>query len=173
MTARDETGIGRRLVDARRHLVRVSPRQAHAAVAAGALLIDTRTESQQRIQGLLPGALRIDRTVLEWRLDPGSDYRIPAATSYDQRVVVVCSQGYSSSLAAAELQRIGLPNATDMVDGVEGWLAAGLPVLPYSPDLEAGARPIRPLPALTDPASDAADRGGLLPLSAGNIELVD
>jgi rhodanese-related sulfurtransferase len=132
-------------------------------------LVDTRTETQQRAQGLLPGALRIDRTVLEWRLDPRSDHRIAAATSYDQLVILVCSQGYSSSIAAAELQRIGLRNATDMIEGVEGWRAAGLPLLPYTPILEACIRSVRPL---GDRGWSAAGRDGLLPVRAGNIERV-
>jgi rhodanese-related sulfurtransferase len=70
----------------------------------------------------------IDRTVLEWRLDPTSDARIPEATGFDVEIIVVCRQGYSSSLAAASLRSVGLWRATDMIDGVEGWLAAGLPV---------------------------------------------
>ena len=99
-----------------------------AAVAAGALLVDIRTESQRREQGELPGALVIDRTVLEWRLDPACPWRIPEATGYELRVVVACRQGYSSSLAAASLRQIGLRRATDLVGGVQAWRGAGLPV---------------------------------------------
>ena len=107
---------------------RLSPVQALAAVERGALLVDTRTEAQRRVQGELPGAVVVDRTVLEWRLDPRSPWRLPEATGRDLQVVVVCRQGYSSSLAAASLRAIGLHRATDLEGGVEAWLAAGLPV---------------------------------------------
>ena len=116
------------LARARTGVRRLDPREARAAAAGGALLVDTRTDEQRRRQGELPGAIVIDRTVLEWRLDPSSPHRIPEATGYDVMVVLVCRQGYSSSLAAASLRELGLRRATDMVGGVEGWLAAGLPV---------------------------------------------
>jgi rhodanese-related sulfurtransferase len=92
------------------------------------LIIDTRTEAQRREQGEVPGALVIDRTVLEWRLDPRSEARIPEAVDHDIEVVVICRQGYSSSLAAASLQSVGLGRATDMIGGVEAWQQAGLPL---------------------------------------------
>lgn len=114
---------------------RLSPEQTLAAMSRGALLIDTRTEVQRREQGELPGALVIDRTVLEWRLDPTSPSRIPEATSHDLQVVVVCRQGYSSSLAAASLRMVGLSRATDLVGGVEAWVAAGLPVGQFPVDV--------------------------------------
>ena len=116
------------LVQARVGVRRPDPHETRTAVAGGALLVDTRTDDQRRRQGELPGALVIDRTVLEWRLDPSSPYRIPEATGYDLMVIVVCRQGYSSSLAAASLRGLGLHRATDMAGGVEAWLAAGLPV---------------------------------------------
>ena len=106
---------------------RLTPVEAVAAAAAGALVVDTRTAVQRRVQGELPGAVVIDRTVLEWRLDPASPSRIPEADDPDRVVVVVCRQGYSSSLAAASLRAVGLRRATDMVGGVQAWLAAGLP----------------------------------------------
>jgi rhodanese-related sulfurtransferase len=109
-------------------LHRLTPLEVWDAVMDGALLVDTRTESQRRRQGELPGALVIDRTVLEWRLDPASPDRIPESADYDRLIVVVCRQGYSSSLAAASLQSIGLRRATDMSGGVEGWIEAGLPM---------------------------------------------
>jgi rhodanese-related sulfurtransferase len=90
--------------------------------------VDTRTPQQRSAQGELLGAVVVDRTVLEWRLDPTSPDRIPEVSEPDLRVVMVCRQGYGSSLAAASLQRLGLHRATDVVGGVEGWLAAGLPV---------------------------------------------
>jgi rhodanese-related sulfurtransferase len=107
---------------------RYGPEETRAAAARGALVVDTRTETQRRRQGELPGAVVIDRTVLEWRLDPTSDARIPEATGPDLEVVVVCRQGYSSSLAAASLRAVGLARATDLAGGMEAWLAAGLPV---------------------------------------------
>ncbi|MFG1922843.1 rhodanese-like domain-containing protein [Cryptosporangium sp. NPDC048952] len=122
------SGVDALLAKARSGLSRLTPQEASAAVAQGALLIDTRTETQRAEQGELPGAIVIDRTVLEWRLDPLSGVSIPEATSYDVLVVVVCRQGYSSGLAAASLREVGLWRATDMVGGFEGWVAAGLPV---------------------------------------------
>ncbi|TDB81786.1 MULTISPECIES: rhodanese-like domain-containing protein [unclassified Micromonospora] len=121
-------GVDALLEQARAGLRRLSPQETAEAVRAGALLVDTRTEAQRREQGELPGAIVIDRNVLEWRLDPASEWRIPEATGYDRGVVVVCRHGYSSSLAAASLQALGLRNATDMVGGVQAWLEAGLPL---------------------------------------------
>ena len=116
------------LARARSGLQRLSPEQAWHEVGAGALLVDTRTPSQRARQGELPCAVVIDRTVLEWRLDPTSPARIPEARHGDIRVIVICRQGYSSSLAAASLQEVGLVGATDVIGGVEAWLAAGLPL---------------------------------------------
>jgi rhodanese-related sulfurtransferase len=121
-------GVDAVLARARAGLERLDPHQTRAAVADGALLVDTRTEVQRREQGELPGALVIDRTVLEWRLDPASPSRIPEAVGYDRLVIVACRQGYSSSLAAASLRAVGLHRATDLAGGVEAWLAAGLPM---------------------------------------------
>jgi len=120
--------IDRVLELARSRLARVDARQAAAEQANGALLVDTRTEAQRAKQGEIPGALVIDRTVLEWRLDPTSAYRIPEAKSHEIRVIVICSQGYSSSLAAASLQDLGLVNATDVIGGFHAWREAGLPI---------------------------------------------
>jgi rhodanese-related sulfurtransferase len=118
------------LKQARSRLSRVDARQAAAEHARGALLVDTRTDSQRATQGEIPGALVIDRTVLEWRLDPSSPHRIPEAVNHDVRVIVMCSEGYSSSLAAASLQDLGLVNATDVIGGFQAWRADGLPVKP-------------------------------------------
>ena len=107
---------------------RLDAREAAAEQAEGALLVDTRTEAQRRIHGNIPDALVIDRTLLEWRLDPTSPSRLPQAKDHDVRVIVICQQGYSSSLAAASLQDLGLVNATDVIGGFEAWKAAGLPV---------------------------------------------
>ncbi|MEW9267736.1 rhodanese-like domain-containing protein [Kineococcus endophyticus] len=112
----------------RAELDRLTPAALLAEQAAGALVVDTRTPSQRAVQGEFPGALVIDRTVLEWRLDPTCPYRIPEATGPDLRVVVVCRHGFSSSLAAASLRAVGLRRATDLDGGVERWIAEGFPV---------------------------------------------
>ncbi|MFD0524677.1 rhodanese-like domain-containing protein [Paractinoplanes durhamensis] len=129
------TGVDALLEQARTGMRRLDPHETRAAVAAGALLIDTRTDRQRAVQGDLPGAIVIDRTVLEWRLDPRSANRIPEATGLDRQIVVVCRQGYSSSLAAASLRAIGLHRATDLAGGVEAWLTAGLPTSAGPPDV--------------------------------------
>lgn len=130
-------GIEESLASARCGVRRLSAEQTAQAAARGALIVDTRTETHRREQGELPGALVIDRTVLEWRLDPASPNRIPEATSYDLEVVVVCRQGYSSSLAVASLRSLGLHRTTDLAGGVEAWLAAGFP-------LHTGPADVRP-----------------------------
>jgi len=121
--------VDRMLDDARARLVRLAPEEAAAEHAGGALLVDTRTSEQRSRDGSIPGALVIDRTVLEWRLDPTSPHRIAEATDHDVRVIVICAQGYSSSLAAASLHDIGLRHATDVIGGFEAWKATGLPVV--------------------------------------------
>ncbi|MFI6231022.1 rhodanese-like domain-containing protein [Micromonospora echinospora] len=121
-------GVDALLEQARAGVRRFTPHETIQAAGRGALVVDTRTDLQRREQGELPGVVVIDRTVLEWRLDPASAWRIPEATGYDLEVVVVCRQGYSSSLAAASLRALGLHRATDMVGGVEAWRAAGLPM---------------------------------------------
>src|SRR6267378_3979912 len=95
------------LAAARVSLQRVAPSEARDAVANGALFIDTRASEQRARDGTIPGALVIDRNVLEWRLDPAGSDHIPEITSYDQQVIVVCDEGYASSLAAKSLQEMG------------------------------------------------------------------
>lgn len=121
-------GVAEHLARVRAELDRLTPAQLLAEQAAGALVVDTRTPSHRAAQGEFPGALVIDRTVLEWRLDPAWPYRVPEASGPDLRVVVVCRHGFSSSLAAASLRAIGLHRATDLVGGVERWIAEGYPV---------------------------------------------
>jgi rhodanese-related sulfurtransferase len=116
------------LARARAGLARVSPAEAADLQAQGALLVDIRP-ADQRADGEIPGALIIDRNVLEWRLAPSSDHRLPEAPGAERVVVVVCNEGYSSSLAAATLQELGLPRATDLDGGFQAWRAAGLPVV--------------------------------------------
>jgi rhodanese-related sulfurtransferase len=114
------------LANARSRLVRLSAVDTFAAVRSGALLVDIRPMINRRIEGEIPGAIVIDRNVLEWRLDPASDARIPQA-AYDSWVVLFCNEGFASSLAAASLQDLGVAAATDMIGGYRAWLAAGLP----------------------------------------------
>jgi rhodanese-related sulfurtransferase len=115
------------LADARSRLQRLSPQAAADVVASGGLLVDTRPLEQRQRDGVVPGALVIDRNVLEWRLDPASAHRIDEVTGYDQAIVVMCNEGYSSSLVAAQLQEIGFASATDIEGGYQAWRAAGLP----------------------------------------------
>ena len=117
------------LREARGSLDRYSAERAWDALQRGALVVDIRSAAQRAAAGEVPGALVLERNVLEWRLDPQSDHRLPEA-AYDLEVVVMCAEGYQSSLAAATLQQLGLRRATDLVDGFDGWLAAGLPVVP-------------------------------------------
>ena len=113
------------LAEARSTLVRVTPQQARrACLEQGAVLVDIRPVAQ-RAEGGLSEAVVIDRNVLEWRLDPSSEARLPFA-AYDLPVIVICQQGYSSSLAAATLQQLGIWRATDVIGGYEAWRAAGL-----------------------------------------------
>ena len=112
---------------ARRELVRVEPQQAAIELAQGALLVDIRPADQRVEGGDIPGATVIDRNVLEWRLAPDSLWRIAAVTGPDIHVIVVCNEGYSSSLAAATLKELGLVNATDVIGGFQAWKSAGLP----------------------------------------------
>jgi len=120
--------IDQLLADARRRLQRLDPLAALDAVGVGATLIDIRSDSQIAQDGVIPGALMISRNVLEWRLDPASEYRHPRAPRLDDLVIVVCDQGYQSSLAAATLQQLGFERATDLDGGFQAWRAAGLPV---------------------------------------------
>jgi rhodanese-related sulfurtransferase len=126
---------------ARQRLDRLDPVASCAAIRGGATLVDIRSPAQRVAQGLVPGALHVERNVLEWRFDPRSDARIPEATGYDQRLIIMCSQGYASSLAAASLQDLGLRRATDMVGGFAAWAKAGLPVLPGCQDPRGNTSP--------------------------------
>lgn len=110
--------------------MRLEPQQAALERAQGALLVDTRTAGQRAAQGEIPGAVVIDRTVLEWRLDPTSPWRIAEAGDHRVRIILLCSEGYSSSLAAASLLDLGLINATDVIGGFTAWKDAGLPTTP-------------------------------------------
>jgi rhodanese-related sulfurtransferase/predicted metal-dependent enzyme (double-stranded beta helix superfamily) len=118
---------------ARARLRRLSPGEAYeAATKTEAILVDIRPEGQRAIEGSIAGALVVERNVLEWRFDPASSTRLPVAADHDLEVIVFCSEGYTSSLAAAALQDIGLYRATDIVGGFHAWHATGLPIVPPS-----------------------------------------
>jgi rhodanese-related sulfurtransferase len=121
------TDVDGLLSRARSRLDRLSPQAAYEAWVGGAELVDIRPAAQRASEGDVPGALLVERNVLEWRFDPASPARLPEATGHDVRVIVLCSEGYTSSLAAAALQQLGLKHATDVVGGFRAWRAAGLP----------------------------------------------
>ena len=128
---------------------RPSPAEALAAQANGALVVDIRGDDQRRAGGLIPGAVVVARNVLEWRCDPASPWRDAAIRTRDQVIIVICQEGFQSSLAAAALQRLGLRKATDLDGGFAAWREAGLPVVP--------------------PGRAAAGPSGRRPGSAGDI----
>jgi rhodanese-related sulfurtransferase len=116
------------LEEARARLERVTPEQAAAAARGGdAVIVDIRADSQIAEDGSVPDTARIPRNVLEWRLDPACEHRDPELASYERRVIVMCNEGYQSSLAAATLKDLGIENATDMIGGFQAWVDAGLP----------------------------------------------
>lgn len=152
VAAEGPVGIDELLERVRAGLDRVEAMAAYeAARADGALLVDIRYAALRERDGLIPGALVVERNELEWRLDPVGSHRVPEATGHDLRVVVVCNEGYASSLAAASLRQLGLHRATDLVGGFQSWRTAGLPVT-AAPTGGAGAptptaTPTAPAPA--------------------------
>ncbi|MFI7644524.1 rhodanese-like domain-containing protein [Micromonospora sp. NPDC049460] len=138
-------GIDEILAAARARLDRLDPERAHLACRGGALLVDIRPAAQRAAHGAVPGSLVVERNVLEWRFDPRCPARLPQAVGYDLPVVVICQEGYTSSLAAAALQDLGLHRATDVVGGFVAWRLAGLPVLGPTPP----PRPSTPAPPVT------------------------
>ncbi|WP_203906375.1 rhodanese-like domain-containing protein [Rhizocola hellebori] len=125
-------GIDEVLTAARRRLRRVSAAQALAAQRDGAILVDIRPVAQRTEHGEIPGALVVERNVLEWRFDPRCEARLPMANSYDLEVIVFCQEGYTSSLAASALLDLGLQRATDLTGGFAAWKADGLPTAAVS-----------------------------------------
>jgi rhodanese-related sulfurtransferase len=121
-------GIDEILAEARRRLHRIGPAQAYEVQRCGGVLVDIRPHAQRRAEGGIPGALVVERNDLEWRFDPRCDARLDIADRYDLPIVVVCSEGYTSSLAAAALQDLGLWRATDLAGGFAAWRDAGLRV---------------------------------------------
>ncbi|WP_347404790.1 rhodanese-like domain-containing protein [Micromonospora sp. WMMD1102] len=138
------------LAAARVRLRRLDPEAGHLAARAGAVLVDIRPAAQRAATGAIPGALVVERNVLEWRFDPRSTARLPIADRYDLPVVVFCQEGYTSSLAAVALQDLGLHRATDIVGGFVAWRGLGLPAFGPTdvfaqPDLVPPAIPRRAL----------------------------
>ena len=128
----EESAIDALLRRARSGLDRVEPGSLAREMADGAVVVDTRPVEQRARDGELPGAIVVDRNVLEWRLDPTSPYRLPEAVDGDVRFIIVCNEGYSSSLAAATLRELGLRRATDLVGGFHAW--ANSPGLAQTPE---------------------------------------
>jgi rhodanese-related sulfurtransferase len=122
--------INELLAESREQLARLEPLDARAAMRSGALLVDIRSEVQRDADGVVPGALFFPRNVLEWRLDPASGHADPRIPGRDTEVILMCNEGYQSSLAAATLQELGFARATDLVGGFQAWRAAGLAVEP-------------------------------------------
>jgi rhodanese-related sulfurtransferase len=122
------TTIDDLLAQARARLVRPGPLQARAAMSAGALLLDIRSESQRAADGIVADAIWFARNVLEWRCDPASEGHDERIAGFDLQLIVMCDEGYQSSLAAATLQQLGFARATDLAGGFRAWRAAGLPV---------------------------------------------
>ncbi|WP_328719045.1 rhodanese-like domain-containing protein [Streptomyces sp. NBC_00247] len=125
-------GIDEYLERVRRNYERIGPERAAAEAAEGALLVDIRYAALRGRDGLIPGALVVERNELEWRLDPWGSHRAEQAVSHDLRIVIVCNEGYASSLAVASLHGLGLTRATDLIGGFQAWRAAGLPVVTAS-----------------------------------------
>lgn len=116
--------------DARKGIERVTPEAAFELQQQGALFVDIRPERQRATYGVVPGALVIERNVLEWRLDPTGDHRLPEVTTHDRPVVILCQQGYASSFAARSLAELGYRYSADVIGGFDAWQNAGLPTKP-------------------------------------------
>ncbi|GGC66874.1 rhodanese-like domain-containing protein [Hoyosella rhizosphaerae] len=120
--------IDKILEQARSGLDRLSPEQAAKLARVGGLLVDIRPYANRLAEGEIPGSVVVERIVLEWRFDPTSEHRLPGVNA-DTPVVVFCNAGYASSLAAADLRRLGLHRATDLIGGFRAWKTTGLPVI--------------------------------------------
>jgi rhodanese-related sulfurtransferase len=157
--------VGELLAEARSGLHRLSPAEAMLALQRGAVLVDTRPEWQRWADGDIPGAVVVERNHLEWRCDPASPHRVPEATDHAVAWIVCCDEGFSSSLAAASLQALGLHRATDVIGGFRAWRAAGLPVTPAP----GTARPRLGPAASTSGTAPAASTGGTVPAASGTV----
>lgn len=129
-SAQRTSNVERVLENTRRGLRRVGPFEALAIMRSGGLLVDIRPYEQRKREGEIPGALIIERNVLEWRLDPRSPDKLDVVTGENQQIVIICSEGYASSLAAASLKSVGVNHATDLQGGVTLWARLGLPMQP-------------------------------------------
>jgi rhodanese-related sulfurtransferase len=129
------------LAAARARLDRLSAEEAQAEALDGAVIIDIRPQEQRRRTGVVPGALYFPRNHLEWRIDPTSEWAHPAVSDPATRIVLMCNEGYATSLAAATLRDMGFARATDMIDGFDGWRAAGLPIEPFDEERHGYDRP--------------------------------
>jgi rhodanese-related sulfurtransferase len=135
------------LAAATTRIARLQPRDAFAAAASGALIVDIRSHDARRREGIVPGSLHIPRTVLEWRVAPDSASRNPHLAGPEQRLVLLCDHGYSTVLAAATLVDLGFASAADVIGGFAAWREAGLPVAdapPPAPGLPGMAAPDHP-----------------------------
>jgi rhodanese-related sulfurtransferase len=130
------------LREVRALIERLEPAEAWAATEQGALIVDTRVD---RSAGVVPGSLHVPLSVLQWRVDPDSEWRNPHVGGLDTRLILICDHGESSSLAAASLLELGFTQVGDVIGGFEAWLAAGLPVA-KAPEPRAG------LPGMDSPA---------------------
>jgi rhodanese-related sulfurtransferase len=117
------------IAEARAQFDRVNPEQAAALLDDDGIVVDIRPLTHRLAEGEIPGAVIVERIVLEWRLDPAGEHRLPGLTA-ETPVVIVCNEGYASSLAAADVRGLGLRHATDLIGGFRAWKAAGLPVVP-------------------------------------------
>jgi rhodanese-related sulfurtransferase len=131
VTGDRQTTVEQMLAEARADLRRLTPDEARAAAESGALVIDIRPEGQRKRDGMVPGSRVIERNVFEWRCDPASPWRDPEVTdSPGRQLIVMCNEGYQSSLAAEILQRLGFTDATDVIGGFQAWRKSGLEVQP-------------------------------------------
>ena len=154
------------LETARAGLDRLSPENAYAAQRQGAILLDIRCGEERRRRGVIPGACWYPRNVLEWRVDPTSGHADSRLSSGARRLMLLCSEGYQSSLAAANLHQLGFAHATDVIGGFAAWHSVGLPVLAYEPNRDgqpgwpAVDRSTTPERTRADQGSHLHDRGG-------------
>jgi rhodanese-related sulfurtransferase len=121
-------GISDVLAAAQARLRRLTPEQASVAMREGSVLVDTRDEALRKRDGYIPGSVHIPLSVLEWRVDPTSGHQSTALAGHEDKLILICHEGYSSSLAAVRLHDLGFANTTDVIGGFVAWTAADLPV---------------------------------------------
>jgi rhodanese-related sulfurtransferase len=126
--------ITEKLVRCRARLDRLTPLEAWQALDSGAVLVDIRSADQRRVGGVIPRSIWFPRNVLEWRVDPSSGSSDPAVDDPSRRIILLCAEGFQTSLAAAGLHDLGFSQATDVIDGFVGWVGAGLPVVAFRDD---------------------------------------